>query len=54
MMVSEQELKDLKKKEVLLRQAAEILKVQENDLPRVVKRFSDELEDMNKKLKSQK
>jgi transposase-like protein len=49
---SEQELKDLKKKYILLRQAAEFLKVQETDLPRVVKRFLDEIEEMEKQIKS--
>jgi len=53
-MVSEQELKELKKKEKLLKQAAESIKVQEKDLPRVVKRFIDEIEEMDKKLKSEK
>jgi len=53
-MISEQELKNLKKKENLLRQAAEFLKVQEIDLPRVVKRFLDEIEQMDNQLKSEK
>jgi len=51
-MISEQELKKLKKKEKLLRQAAESIKVQEKDLPRVVKRFLDELKEFNKKIKN--
>lgn len=51
-MLSEKEIKELKKKEKILKQAAESIKVQEKDLPRVVKRFLDELEDMNEKLKS--
>jgi len=49
-MISEQELKELKKKEKLLRQAAETIKVQEKDLPRVVKRFLDELKEINRKI----
>jgi len=53
-MVSEEELNKLKEKEKLLRQAAESVKVQEKDLPRVVKRFMDEIEEMDKKLKSAK
>ena len=53
-MVSEQELKELKKKEKLLKQAAESIKVQEKDLPRVVKRFMDEIKEMDKKLKAEK
>ena len=50
MMIPEQELKKLKEKEKLLRQAAENIKVQEKDLPRVVKRFLDELKEINKKI----
>ena len=50
MMISEQELKKLKKKEKILRQAAESIKVQEKDLPRVVKRFLDELKEINRKI----
>ena len=49
-MISDKELKDLKKKEKLLKQAAEIIKVQEKDLPRVVKRFLDELKEINKNI----
>jgi transposase-like protein len=51
MKISEQELKDLKKKDILLRQAAEILKVEEKDLPRVVKRFLDEIKQFDERLK---
>jgi alanyl-tRNA synthetase len=51
-MISTQELKELKKKEKLLRQAAETIKVQEKDLPRVVQRFLNELREMEKQLKS--
>ena len=50
MMISEQELKELKKKEKLLKQTAETIKVQEKDLPRVVKRFLDELKEINRKI----
>jgi len=35
----------------LLKQAAETLRVEEKDLPRVVKRFQDEIKEMDKKLK---
>ena len=52
MKISEQELKELKKKEKLLKQAAESIKVQEKDLPRVVKRFLDELKEIEEKLKN--
>jgi len=51
-MTSNQELKELKNKGRLLSQAAEIVRVQEKDLPRVVKRFLDEIKEMDKKLKS--
>lgn len=51
-MTSNQGLKELKNKGKLLSQAAEIVRVQEKDLPRVVKRFLDEIKEMNKKLKS--
>jgi len=51
-MISEKELKGLKKKQKLLRQAAESIKVQEKDLPRVVKRFLDELKQFEKEIKS--
>jgi hypothetical protein len=50
-MISGKELNDLRKKETILRQASEIISVQEKDLPRVVKRFQDEIKEMDKKLK---
>ena len=50
-MITEQELKNLKNKQKLLIQAAEILKVQEKDLPRVVKRFLDEIKEFDNRLK---
>jgi len=52
MSVSEKELKELKKKEKILKQAAESIKVQEKDLPRVVKRFLDELKHFENEIKS--
>ena len=51
-MLSEKEIKELKKKERILRQAAESIKVQEKDLPRVVKRFLDELKQFENEIKS--
>jgi len=42
----------LKNKEKLLKRAAEILRVNDADLPRVVDRFLKEIEEMNKKLKT--
>ena len=40
----------LKRKEKLLKKAAEILSVNDIDLPRVIDRFLKEIEEMNKKL----
>ena len=40
----------LKNKEKLLRKAAQILRVNDVDLPRIVDRFLKEIEEMNKKL----
>lgn len=51
-MISEQELKILKNKQKLLVQAAEILKVQEKDLPRVIQRFLNEMKEFDEKIKS--
>lgn len=51
-MISEQELKELKKKEKLLQQAADSINVQEKDLPRVVKRFLDEIKQFEDELRS--
>jgi len=51
-MIPEKELKELKKKEKLLKQAAESVKVQEKDLPRVIKRFLDELKQFESEIKS--
>ncbi|MBS3052497.1 MAG: hypothetical protein J4428_03955 [Candidatus Aenigmarchaeota archaeon] len=50
-MLTEKEWKDLKRKEMLLKRTAEILRVEEKDVPRVVKRFMDEIEEMDKKIK---
>jgi hypothetical protein len=46
---SEKRWNDLKKKEQLLRDAADSIKVQEKDLPRVVARFKREIEEMGSK-----
>jgi hypothetical protein len=50
-MASEEEKrwKDLKKKEQLLREAADAINVQEKDLPRVVARFKREIKEMEEK-----
>jgi len=53
-MTSGNQIKELKKKEKILKQAAESIKVQEKDLPRVVKRFLDELKQFKKEIKSVK
>jgi alanyl-tRNA synthetase len=45
------EFKALKEKAKLLKRAAEILRVEEKDLPRVVERFKKELQEMEEKLK---
>ena len=42
-MISQKEFLELKKKEKLLKQAAEILRVEDKDLPRTVERFLKEL-----------
>lgn len=52
MEVSEKEWKELKKKREILRKSAEILRVDEKDLPRVIQRFLDEIKEMDGKLKS--
>jgi len=49
--ISEQEWKDLKEKERILQRAAEILRVEEKDLPRVVQRFLNEIDEMENQLK---
>ena len=51
-MTSGNQIKELKKKEKILREAAELIKVQEKDLPRVVKRFQDELKQFEDELKT--
>jgi len=53
-MISEKEIKELKMKEKILKQAAESIKVQEKDLPRVMKRFLDELKQFEDEIKSNK
>jgi len=42
------EFEDLKRKYKILKEAAKIFRVEDKDLPRVVKRFKKELEDMKK------
>lgn len=49
-MVSKKEWQNLKKKSKILEKAAEILRVEEKDLPRVVERFQKEIKEMKEKL----
>jgi len=51
MQISEKEWKELKRKEKLLRQSSDILKVESQDLPRVIQRFVNEIKEMDEKLK---
>jgi FtsZ-binding cell division protein ZapB len=53
-MFLEQEIKELKNKEKILKQAAQSINVQEKDLPRVVKRFLDELKKFEDDIKNYK
>jgi len=53
-MISEQELKALKKKNKLVKEAAEAVKVQEKDLVNVIKRFLNEIKEFDKKIKTVK
>ena len=45
-----EEYEKLRKKEKILKKASEILRVKPEDLPRVVKRFKKEIEEMKSKL----
>ncbi len=47
-MVSKEQFLALKKKENLLKRAAEILRVEDKDLPRIIDRFLKEIEEMSK------
>lgn len=47
--MNQKEWEELKKKEKLLKKAAEILRVEDKDLPRVIDRFLKEIEEMSKK-----
>lgn len=46
-MISKKEWEELKRKEKLLKKAAEILRVEDKDLPRVVDRFLKDIEEMS-------
>jgi hypothetical protein len=45
------EIDELLEKEKILREASKILRVREEDLPRVIDRFLKEIEEMKEKLK---
>ena len=47
--MNKKEWETLKKKEKLLKRAAETLRVEEKDLPRVIDRFMKEIEEMESK-----
>jgi len=44
---------ELKKKEEILKKIAEIFRVEEKDVPRVIERFLNEVKEMESKLNSQ-
>lgn len=48
-MVTKKEWQELKKKSRILEKAAEILRVEEKDLLRVVERFQKEIDEMERK-----
>jgi alanyl-tRNA synthetase len=48
-MISKKEWKELKKKAKLLKEAAEIVRVEDKDLLRTIERFQKEIEEMKKK-----
>lgn len=50
-MITRKEWLKLKRKEKILEEASKILRVEARDLPRVVKRFQEEIKEMDKKLK---
>ena len=49
-MSDESRMQELKKKELILKEAAAAIRVQEEHLPRVVARFKREIEEMDKQL----
>lgn len=51
-MLTKKEFVDLKNKEKILKKAAEILRVEDKDLPKVIDRFLREIEEMKQKLKN--
>ena len=53
-MVTDSEWQELKKKERILKKAAEILRVEEKDLPKVIERFLREINEMNLRLSGER
>lgn len=49
MSLSSEEFEELKKKEKILKEAAEVFSVEDKDLPRVIERFLKEIEEMKSK-----
>ena len=49
-MLTKEEFEDLKKKEKILKEASNVLRVKDEDLPKVLKRFLNEIEEMKRKL----
>jgi len=49
-MISKKEWQEMKKKSKILEKAAEILRVEERDLPRVIERFQREIKEMEEKI----
>ncbi|MCD6226746.1 MAG: hypothetical protein J7J93_03055 [Candidatus Aenigmarchaeota archaeon] len=47
-MIDKKEWNKLKKKQNLLRQASAILNVKDEDLPRIIERFQNEIKEMEK------
>jgi len=48
-MIDKKEWNKLKKKQNILRQASAILNVKDEDLPRIIERFQNEIKEMEKK-----
>ena len=49
-MISRKKFEELRKREKILRDAAKVLRVRDEDLLRVIKRFKKEIEEMEKVL----
>lgn len=51
-MLNEKEWQELKRKEKILKEIANIFRVEEKDVPRITQRFLNEIEEMKQKLES--